>query len=116
MTANTEQKVWTAFAYPDDKDPHVVARRVLDKLIVVAKPVFEQHAGDLIFDYEWLKKYAKPAEGPVVRPFYWSWDESGTLIGDDRHYIANRRSGLYKISIPQPVRDRIDIYISREEY
>lgn len=117
MTADTEQRIWTAFCYEEDAtrdDPHVLARRILDRLIVAAQPVFESHAGDLVFDYEWLKKYAKPATGPEVEPFYWSWDETGTLIGYDHGYVANRPN-LYKISIPKPIRSRIDIIISREE-
>lgn len=116
-----EQKVWTEFVYADhltdDEVQRWIARRTVGQLVIAAQPTFKMHAGDLCFDYEWLIKHAHPADGPEVTPIWWAWDDCGTAIGTERDYVAGwRKSGLYKISIPQPVKGRIDIIISREEY
>jgi len=114
---DTDQKLWVTFAYPDDNDPDIVARRTIGLLLEASQATFDMHAGDIIFDYRWLTKFAKPADGPEVTPIWWAHDRHGTAIGQDRDLVAAyRRDGLYKISIPQPVKSRIDIIITREDY
>jgi hypothetical protein len=110
------ERVWTDSVYDDQGEfAETLARRIVDRLVIAAAPVFKMHAGDLIFDYLWLLKHARPADGPEVTPMWWAWDECGTCIGQDRDLVARHRgSGLYKIAIPEPIRHRVDIIITRE--
>jgi hypothetical protein len=117
---DTDRKVWQEFVYDTghpDEDVVTLARRTIGLLLQASQATFDMHAGDLIFDYLWLVKYAKPADGPEVTPIWWAHDRHGTAIGQDIDLVAcYRTDGLYKISIPQPIRSRIDIIITREDY
>lgn len=123
---DTDRKTWVSSVYDDPPVEDVVrgattaemvARRTVGLLLQASQATFDMHAADLIFDYLWLLEHGRPADGPEVTPIWWAHDRHGTSIGQDRDYVAAyRRDGLYKISIPQPIRSRIDIIITREEY
>lgn len=71
-----------------------VARAPLfGKLVALAFPILERYQSDLYHDALWIEQNV---EGPMT--FYFSCDESGTMIGLDFARVSNREN-VWKVEL-----------------